>query len=382
MNHEHIYQLLLQKRNGTISGPDDEYITELINVHEDIELMWRTIKHSPSLPGEEKFWHEMNADTAWLQVEERLLPRRKLMWWTNRWLIAAVITGVVVTTVALFWRSESSNEKQPQVLAATQKEETGLRLKLSNGQTISLPYNQDRQQISAGDVQLSAGSKKLQYTAANKAEAGYNTLVVPPKMDYKLMLADGTEVWLNATTKLRFPFNFTGDKREVYLEGEAFFNVAKNVAQPFIVHTEKTDIQVLGTTFNVSAYKNSIISTSLVSGAVVSKAGTTQVTLKPGQEAVLKGNSKFDVQSFDSEEVLAWMRGIYIFHNTSLQDIGKVIERWYGVKVVFDNPETAGKKFTGGLEKMHKLDYFLETLHIVGNIEHTYDKDGVLHLKH
>jgi hypothetical protein len=380
MNYEHIYQLLLQKRDGRISEPDDEYITELINVHEDIELMWRTIKHSPSIAGEEKFWHEMNTDTAWLQVEERLVPKRKVMWWTNRWLMAAVISGVVATTIALCWNSETPDTKQPE-LAVIQKEETGLRLKLSNGQTISLPYNQDKHLINAGDVQLNAGAKKLQYTAGNDAAAGYNTLVVPPKMDYKLMLADGTEVWLNATTKLRFPFKFTGDKREVYLEGEAFFNVAKNAAQPFIVHTEKTDIQVLGTTFNVSAYKNSITSTALVTGAVTSKTGSTAVTLKPGQAAVLNNNNKFDIQDFDSDEVLAWMKGIYIFQNTSLQDIGKVIERWYGVKVIIDNPAIAAKKFTGGLERMHQLDYFLETLQVVGDVQHSYDKDGALHLK-
>lgn len=381
MDHEHIYQLLLQKRKGTISGPDDEYITGLINIHEDIELMWRTIKHSPSLPGEEKFWHEINTDTAWQLVEERLLPKRKIMWWTNRWLMAAVVTGVVVTTAALCWKSLTPEKKQAAELAVIQKEETGLRLKLASGEMISLPYNQDNHVISAGDVQLNTGAKKLQYTAGNAAVAGYNTLVVPPKMDYKLMLADGTEVWLNATTKLRFPFKFTGDKREVYLEGEAYFNVAKNAAQPFIVHTEKTDIQVMGTTFNVSAYKNSITSTSLITGAVASKTGTAQVVLKPGQEAVLNKNNKFDVKEFDSEEVLAWMRGIYIFQNTSLQDIGRVIERWYGVKVIFDNPDIAAKKFTGGLEKMHQLDYFLETLKIVGSIEHSYDKDGALHLK-
>ena len=381
MNHEHIYQLLLQKRNGTISGPDDEYITGLINVHEDIELMWRTIQHTPSLPGEEKFWHEMNADSAWQQVEEKLLPGPKVMWWTNRWLMAAVITGVVITSVTLFWKLDNTGTQQPAEIAATQAEESGLRLKLSNGKTITLPYNQDKQQISTDDVQLSAGSKKLQYKAGANAGTGYNMLVVPPKMDYKLMLADGTEVWLNATSKLRFPFNFSGDKREVYLEGEAFFNVAKNAAQPFIVHTEKTDIQVLGTAFNVSAYKNGINSTSLVSGAVATKTGTSTVTLKPGQEAILDNNDKVNIRNFDEEEVLAWMRGIYIFHNTSLKEIGSVIDRWYGVKVVFDNPAIADKKFTGGLEKIHKLDYFLETLKIVGNIEHVYDNNGVLHLK-
>jgi ferric-dicitrate binding protein FerR (iron transport regulator) len=378
MNHERIYQLLLQKRNGTISEPDNEYVTGLINVHEDIELMWKAIKHSPSIQGEERFWHEMNTDAAWQLVEEKLQPRPRRMWWSSRWLIAALITGVVGTGLVFVWHSEQMRAPQPKELAvAVTAEKPGLQLKLANGQTVMLPYNQNSQQLSAGDVKLSAGSKKLQYTGTGE---GFNTLVVPPKMDYKLMLSDGTEVWLNATSRLRFPFTFSGDKREVYLEGEAFFTVAENAKQPFIVHTEKSDIQVLGTTFNVSAYKDDVMSTALVSGAIASKTGKTQVILKPGEEAVLAGE-KFDVRKFDEDEVLAWMRGIYIFHNTSLQDIAGVIGRWYGVKVAFDNPEIAGKKFTGGLEKLQNLDYFLETLEIVGNVKHSYDKQGVLHFK-
>jgi ferric-dicitrate binding protein FerR (iron transport regulator) len=378
MNQERIYQLLLQKRNGTISEPDDEYVTGLINIHEDIELMWKAIKHSPSIQGEERFWHEMNTDAAWQLVEEKLQPRRRRIWWSSKWLIAALIAGVIATGLIFIWQSEQVKAPQHKELAVTgTKEKTGLQLQLSNGQTLMLPYNQNNQQLSAGDVKLNAGAKKLQYTGTGE---GLNILIVPPKMDYKLMLSDGTEVWLNATSKLRFPFSFGGSRREVYLEGEAFFTVAEKAAQPFIVHTEKSDIEVLGTTFNVSAYKNGIMSTALISGAIASKTGNSQVVLKPGQEAVLEGN-KFDVRKFDEDEVLAWMRGIYIFHNTSLKDIGGVIERWYGVKVVFDNPEIAGKKFTGGLEKMQNIDYFLETLQIVGNVQHTYDKEGVLHLK-
>lgn len=378
MNHERIYQLLLQKRNGTISGPDDEYVTGLINVHEDIELMWKAIKHSPSIQGEERFWHEMNTDAAWQLVEEKLQPRPRRMWWSGGWLIAALVTGVVSTGLIFVWQAVRTENPRPKELAVVETtEKPGLQLKLADGQTVMLPYNQTNQQLSAGNVKLSAGSKKLQYTGTGE---GFNTLVVPPKMDYKLVLSDGTEVWLNATSRLRFPFTFSGDKREVYLEGEAFFTVAKNATQPFIVHTEKSDIQVLGTTFNVSAYKDAVMRTSLVSGAVVSKTGKTEVILKPGEEAVLAGE-KFDVRKFDEDEVLAWMRGIYIFHNTSLQDIGGVIGRWYGVKVVFDNPEIAGKKFTGGLEKLQHLDYFLETLQIVGNVQHSYDKQGVLHFK-
>lgn len=382
-NHEHIYQLLLQKRNGTINETDDRYVSGLISGHEDVELMWRALKHSFSLPGEEKFWQQIDVANAWSSVRMELSAKNTNIRSLRKWLFAAAVITVAATGISLIWKH---NLQQPKVAAAMPVSQpaapkNGLQLQLAGGETIALPYNQIGQDIRAGDVQLSAGAKKLQYTGGAGMGSGYNTLTVPPKMDYKLLLSDGTEVWLNATSRLRFPFNFTGDKREVYLDGEAYFQVSKNDAKPFIVHTEQTDIQVLGTSFNVNAYSDGLTRTSLVTGAVITKADGKEVQLKPGQEAVYSSDKGYRITEFDDSEVLAWMKGVYVFHNTPLSDIASVIERWYGVEVVFDNKELAGKKFTGGLEKLQHLDYFLETMELIGDIHHSYDAKGALHLK-
>ncbi|MBW8686841.1 FecR family protein [Chitinophaga rhizophila] len=382
-NHEHIYQLLLQKRNGTINESDDQYVSGLINGHEDVELMWRALKHSFSLPGEEKFWQQIDVTNAWTSVRQELSVKNTNIRSIRQWLFAAAVATVALTGISLIWKSTHRSQqlaavpptKKPAALKA------GLQLQLAGGETIDLPYNQAGQDIKAGDVKLSAGAKKLQYSGGSAMGTGYNTLTVPPKMDYKLVLSDGTEVWLNATSRLRFPFSFTGDKREVYLDGEGYFQVTRNDAKPFIVHTAKTDIQVLGTSFNVNAYTDGLTRTSLVSGAVISRAAGDEVKLKPGEEAVYSSDKGYKVATFDDSEVLAWMKGVYVFHNTSLSEIASVIDRWYGVKVVFDNKELAGKKFTGGLEKLQKLDYFLETLDLIASIKHSYDANGVLHLK-
>ncbi|QHS58648.1 FecR family protein [Chitinophaga agri] len=382
-NHEHIYQLLLQKRNGTINETDDRYVSGLISGHEDVELMWRALKHSFSLPGEEKFWQQIDVANAWSSVRMELSAKNTNIRSLRKWLFAAAVITVAATGISLIWKH---NLQQPKVAAAMPVSQpaapkNGLQLQLAGGETIALPYNQVGQDIRAGDVQLSAGAKKLQYTGGAGMGSGYNTLTVPPKMDYKLLLSDGTEVWLNATSRLRFPFNFTGDKREVYLDGEAYFQVSKNDAKPFIVHTEQTDILVLGTSFNVNAYSDGLTRTSLVTGAVITKADGKEVQLKPGQEAVYSSDKGYRITEFDDSEVLAWMKGVYVFHNTPLSDIASVIERWYGVEVVFDNKELAGKKFTGGLEKLQHLDYFLETMELIGDIHHSYDAKGALHLK-
>lgn len=381
-NHEHIYQLLLKKRNGTINESEDQYVSALINGHEDIELMWRALKHSFSLPGEEKFWQQIDVSNAWSAVREELSVKNSGVYNLRKWAFAAAVLAVALTGISLIWKNNRRTvEQAPALTTSTPVAVNGLRLQLAGGETIALPYNQEKQDIKAGDVQLSAGAKKLQYTGGTAMGNGFNTLTVPPKMDYKLLLSDGTEVWLNATSKLRFPFSFPGNKREVYLDGEAFFQVAKDDSKPFVVHTRQTDIQVLGTSFNVNAYNDGITRTALVSGAVVARADGKEVRLRPGQEAVYKTDKGYDVRSFDESEVLAWMKGVYVFHNTSLLEIANVIERWYGVQVVFDNKELAGKRFTGGLEKLQRLDYFLETLELIGDVHYKYDEKGVIHLK-
>lgn len=382
-NHEHIYQLLLEKRNGTISEADNAQVISLITEHEDIALMWRALKKGPVMRGEENYWQNIDEHAAWNNVKSQLTVRHSSTRSHRALMMAAIFTGVALTAIGILWRSGVLQQEKAPLAGNTSTvpdNTPGLKLQLANGQTVALPYNQPRQQIAAGDVQLSAGAKQLQYTTNNKMGEGFNTLTVPPKMDYKLALADGTEVWLNATSKLRFPFSFSGSKREVYLEGEGYFNVAKKDGQPFIVHTAHSDITVLGTTFNVNAYQDGITTTSLVSGKVLTSSGSGEVTLTPGQQVAYSDGRKPVLTNFDNDEVLAWMRGLYVFHNTSLAHIAAVIERWYGVSVVFDDPSLAGKKFTGGLEKLQTLDYFLETLQIIGDIDHYYDKD-VLHLK-
>jgi ferric-dicitrate binding protein FerR (iron transport regulator) len=381
-NHEHIYQLLLEKRNGTISEADDAWVVSLIDTHEEIALMWQALRHSYITPGEDTFWQQIDENAAWNNVKSQLTIRSRRYKMNRTLMMAAAIMVLAALAISVIWRSGIWEKEAPLPLATTHKDNQvpGLQLQLANGTTVALPYNQPSQQITAGDVQLSAGAKKLQYASNAKMGEGFNTLTVPPKMDYKLALSDGTEVWLNATSRLRFPFAFNGDKREVYLEGEGYFNVAKKDGQPFIVHTAHTDITVLGTSFNVNAYNKDVTTTSLVTGKVLTKSGDKEVTLKPGQEVAFTSANKVSVDNFDTDEVLAWMRGLYVFHNTSLEHIAAVIERWYGVKVVFDDPSLAAKKFTGGLEKTQTLDYFLETLQIIGDVDHYYDKD-VLHLK-
>ena len=193
----------------------------------------------------------------------------------------------------------------------------------------------------------------------------YNTITTARGNQYQLILADGSKVWLNSASSLRFPTAFTGDKREVELDGEGYFEVAKNAAKPFHVKTSTQDIEVLGTHFNVNAYKDEeTIKTTLLEGKVkVLNDGKTAI-LEPGEQAVLKGNSPFTIDhSPDLDQVMAWKNGWFEFDNTDIKTIMRQISRWYDVDVRYEvkpNNETYGGRISRNLNLSNILK-MLET---------------------
>lgn len=213
-----------------------------------------------------------------------------------------------------------------------------------------------------GQIQLRNEAGNLRFGGLAKGY-GLNTLLVPPGEDYRVTLSDGTEVWLNSSSKLRFPFNFPDHKREVYLEGEAWFKVATHAQQLFEVHTPNTSVIVTGADFNLNAYDGERVRVSLVAGAVtIAGANGEERTLKPGVEAVYGDYNGFRTAPFDTATIRGWMKGEgYAINGQKLRDLKPIIERWFAVQVIFDKPEIANIAVAGPLEKNH-LPAFLKAV--------------------
>lgn len=377
---EHIYELLLRKKKGGIAKSDDQYLEQLMAENEDVSRLWDDIRQNDF---DGKAWYEIqDSAEAWKNVEQELLRRKRSVrrLALTKWLAAASILAAVATG-AYFLLNTDEGSLSSSITATAVTPANGLQLQMADGKVVQLPYNMPAQQISAGSVALNAGARTLQYTANDNNAGGYNTLVVPPKMDYRIILSDGTEVWLNATSTLKFPFSFKDKTREVYLEGEGYFKVAQNADKPFIVRTPETVVRVLGTEFNINTYKPGVTSTALVSGSVSARSGTSTIVLKPGQEAVYTERLGFTVQQFDRDAALSWMNGVFQFDNTRLADLAPVIERWFGIKVIFDDPALADSPFTGILDKHHDLAFFLKNLKNTGFSIDYYFSGETLHFK-
>jgi hypothetical protein len=236
----------------------------------------------------------------------------------------------------------------------------------------------DALEMNANGFLLHSNNKTLTYTGASDT---YNTstLTVPSGKDYKVILSDGSTVILNSASTLEFPMTFHGNTREIRITGEAFFKIAKNT-QPFIVHTPNSDVQVLGTEFNVNTYDSGTVKVALVEGSVKMNASGSSVLLKPGNAATFAGE-EITVNPFDQEEILDRQKGIFRFPDgVTIDEIAKAIPRYSGVKLIVDQ-SAAGKKFLGITYNRNKpIEYFMEQLNATKEII-SYKEGEVIHLK-
>ncbi|MDR6783129.1 transmembrane sensor [Pedobacter africanus] len=258
-----------------------------------------------------------------------------------RWAAAAAIFFIAVCTAVFYFYPQPVNETQATTSYVKFKPQTDkARLTLADGTVINL------EQVAKGKINNKNGvvvtktaDGKLVYEAKaeqKNAAIAFNTLVTPRGGQYKIILPDGSAIWLNAASSLRFPTRFSGKERRVELNGEGYFEIAKNAAQPFIVTARGQEVTVLGTHFNVNAYAESnIIKTTLLEGAVKVSKDQTGYLLVPGEEAALNtsDNTISVAKNVDVNAAVAWKDGMFRFEATDIREVMHEVARWYDVDV-------------------------------------------------
>ncbi|WP_179376293.1 FecR family protein [Winogradskyella wichelsiae] len=261
-------------------------------------------------------------------------------------------------------------------------------LKLDNGKTKTIDENDSNDIVDEeGNVIGIQSGKKIEYfTKEKKSVLVYNTLTVPYGKKFEVKLADGTIVNVNAGSSLRYPVNFVeGKNRNVFLEGEAFFKVAKDAKHPFVVNANEIDVRVLGTEFNISSYpEDENINTVLVEGSVnVYKANAVYneentTLLKPGYKAAWsKVDSKIQVSETDVETHLAWLNGRLILKEVEFKAILKKLERQYNVKFINHNKSLENRFFTAKFDN-EDIEQVMESLSYSGNFTYKFNKDTII----
>ncbi|MGY0036944.1 FecR family protein [Pedobacter sp. NJ-S-72] len=195
----------------------------------------------------------------------------------------------------------------------------------------------------------------------------------PKGGQYQLVLPDGTKVWLNAASSLRYPVAFQGNERKVELTGEAYFEVAKDKTRPFEVYSNNQVVQVLGTHFNINAYSNEpFVSTTLLEGSVkvTNSLTNAQKIIRPGQQSLISkdGQAGIEVKNMDLDEAVAWKNGYFMFNEEELESILKKVSRWYNVDVQYEQEELKHQLFSGTLSKYSNVSQVLKKLEMLQSI--------------
>ncbi|NML41513.1 DUF4974 domain-containing protein [Chitinophaga sp. G-6-1-13] len=283
---------------------------------------------------------------------------------------AAAILLLVLAGATVLWIRQ---RKKP-TLAATAQHKIFLPgsdkaiLTLANGQNIELDSNMNGQVAQQGPVSLQTNAGRLTYkspSAPANTTVSWNTLRTPKGGQYSLVLPDGSRVWLNAASSLQYPTNFTGPTRQVTLNGEAYFEIQPNAAQPFFVNTGETAVAVLGTSFNIMAYNNeNNIRTTLLQGSVKVSRQSAHHLLKPGQQSLINGNGTMEIiDHADTDLAVAWKNGLISFRSADIRTIMRQVERWYNIEVVFKG-DVPTRTFTGDIPRTADLSALLRLLEI------------------
>jgi len=221
-------------------------------------------------------------------------------------------------------------------------------LTLADGSVVTLD-SAGKQVIRQGEMAIQQQNGQLLY--GNQPADGsvhYNKLTTPRGGQFRVVLPDGTKVWLNSASMLRYPTAFTGNERMVELEGQGYFEVAANARQPFKVKVQNMEVQVLGTDFDIMAYRDeATINTTLLTGSIQVKDGSNEQLLRPGQQAVINNEDhQLTVRTADIRKVTAWKNGLFVFNNMALPAILREVARWYDVDIVYTT--SPGTELYGG----------------------------------
>lgn len=275
---------------------------------------------------------------------------------------AASILLIIMVGTWLWVKRGDEGAKVPKTTTMARNE--NIQLRLSDGRTINLSTDKEGTIQEQNGAEILQEKGKLAYrqdSSQHKKEIQYNELRVPTGGECQLVLEDGTKLWINSNTRVKYPVSFPDNKREIIVSGEIYLEVVKD-GRPFLVNTGAGQVRVLGTSFGVQAYGEEVL-TTLVSGRVrfTNKAGH-KTELKAGEQAVATANGEVTKREVRVEEYVGWKDGWYIFREQRLEDVMTTLNRWYGTNVFYQNPRVKDIRFTGNLKRYESIKTFLEVL--------------------
>jgi len=356
-----------------------EWLIQYLETTDNAELRHLLLEHlyrQITAPEEDVSQRSYN-DLAAIHQRIGVSDRGKLVNIPWRRLAAACIIGLVVIS-GVIYLTRRGGDKGPNVVAKKVEKKNDVApggnkavLTLADGSTISLDDAQNGSLTQQGNMKVVKLNGKLAYesTGSQSQQTLYNSIATPRGGQFQVTLPDGTQVWLNAASSIRYPTAFTGSARKVELAGEAYFEVAQNAKMPFIVQVQHAEVHVLGTHFDVMAYKEEeMLKATLLEGSIRFTSGSNSNILKPGQQSRLMPDGRVSVENdVNLDEVVAWKNGVFHFESAGIESVMRQLSRWYDVEVVYQRPPGSGS-FHADMPKNTNLSMALKALELTGKV--------------
>jgi ferric-dicitrate binding protein FerR (iron transport regulator) len=331
---EKIVEMLEQGRR--LSDEDMEF---LMNDSEAMHLYKSLLNCKTAV--EQEYGHDFpDVDKEWERFRQRKQQKRRM----PQYFLWGAVSGVAASLIVFlyFWLNGGGLRNDEILAYQANDEPQQVMLKTGAGKQIALERNTQNEVLRAAGTSLDkSDTLELRYQTTNEGKIEMHTLSTPRGQDFKVILADGTAVWLNAESRLIYPSRFDDAERTVTLHGEAYFKIAGDAERPFVILTDNIQTRALGTELNVRNYAVHDVHVTLINGrAEVRSKQTAQYTkLLPGEDAHLTDDGSLDVKKVDLDAFIYWKEGYLYFDNVPLADVIQGLGRWYNVNIVFDNKE-------------------------------------------
>ena len=366
-DNNYIRRLIQLDLVGGLSPEEKGKLENWIDESEEHRLLFYKIKKQLSV-NEIRNYLQTDVEDAWKKVREKTFgapavrPRRVLKWLKY----AAVVIPVSLSLSLWYAWKEKMENKQATVACLSPV------LTLDNGEKYQLdPEEQTEIYVDEEVKAYQAGGGLIYDTTARQEENKYNRIEVPRGSEYWIVLPDGTRVWLNAATQLKYPVAFHAKERRVYLKGEAYFEVAPDKNRPFYVETEEVKIRVLGTVFDVNTHYTRGVRTVLVEGAVALEWGDQkEIRMKPGELADFdRTTTEVTLKEVDVTSYISWKEGYFVFEDEPLEEIMHTLSLWYDKEFLFVGKRSRALHFSGHIKRYERIETILSAITDVTGVE-------------
>lgn len=321
---------------------------------------------------------KMEVGQEWNAFRKQVVPRRYLWigWCSAAACVLLVFLGILKLTV---------DNSRPEVVVADHVPvaKRNAELILADGKSVALANEEIVIREQAGTSIRHDAEHRLVYVADGYPSAGglaYNTLKVPAGADYFVQLEDGSRVWVNCESELKYPVRFSKKERRVVLQGEAYFEVNKASEWPFIVETKDREVVVTGTSFNVKAYpQEKMWQATLITGRIEIPEQNGKQVLRPSQQYSLdKSTKKIEITEVNTDVFTGWKDGVFVFRNSRLEDVLASLARWYRVEIFYAREAAKDICFSGNLDRYEDIDHLLQVINGNGQVVLTRNKEVVI----